>query len=290
MNVPPEPIRLEALLGRSWRLLRSYPAIVVPLILMLVLMVPFFAEFAYFIVTAQHDAEVEARAGWMFLGIVVAWLFLFLYGGIALLATFAMADALWVRGTTSIGEGFRVALARFWPAIGSYIGVIGLALAALILFLPTLGLSFLALLVFTMYILPAVVGGGRGGFAAIEESFRLVQRYFGASALALLVVIAIQYAISLLFTPLNFVALAVLGFPMTPSTTPQPPPTLHLPPIPELVVAGVLFFIAMACLYAYYGFYALMLCGLYRSLRDCSAAGQAAVGLPTEVPAGGAEG
>jgi|HubBroStandDraft_1064217.scaffolds.fasta_scaffold64537_2 hypothetical protein len=291
MNQRPEPIRLEALLGGSWRLLRTHAAIVVPLLLGLVFMVPVVAAFVDFIVRAQHADVLDDRAGWTFLGICVAWLLVYVYTFIALLATFAMADALWTRGTTSMGEGFRLALARFWPAVGAYIGLFGLALAALILILPTLGLSFLALLVFTMYVLPAVVGGRRGGFAAVEESLRIVRRYFGASALALLVAIAIEYAISLLFTPLSFFAFALVGIPLTPPTTSTPPPTLHMPPMPALVGAGVIFFLAMACLYAYYSFYALLTCGLYRSLRECSETGQpAAVARPTEVPPGGAEG
>jgi len=291
MNEPPGPIGLEALLGRSWRLLRTHPAMVVPMQLALVLMVPVLAELVSVLVTAQHAAEVDDRTGWTFLGICIGWLLIVLYSILALLATFAMADALWTRGSTSIGEGFRVALARFWPAIGAFIGIFGLTLAAFVLALPTLGLSLLALLVFTMYVLPAVVGGRRGGFAAIGESFRLVRGYLGASALTVLVVIAMQYAIVLLFTPLTFLAFGLLGFPITPTSAATPPPTLQLPPTPMLVGAGTIFFIAMACLYAYYGFYALVIGGLYRSLRACSETGQqAAVARPTEVPAGGAEG
>jgi len=142
----------------------------------------------------------------------------------------------------------------------AWIGLFGVALVALILALPTLFLSVIALSFVTMFVFPAVVAGRRGGFEAIGESFRLIRRFFVPSIITWLVLYAIQYAISFLMfgaiMPVEFAAM-----PTGSDTMPQ------IPPIPLIALSGVLYVVSIVALLGYAGFQAVALVGLYHELR-----------------------
>jgi hypothetical protein len=174
-------------------------------------------------------------------------------------AMFGMADAAWARGTATFGDGFAAFRSRAGAVVVAGIGVCGLAIAALILAIPTLFIALLALPLVTMYVMPSVISGRRGGFEAIAESFRLVRRYLGPSVIAILVLLAIWYGLS-------FIG-AIFIFPLEFSVLPQGSDTMpHMPPIALAVVCGVGYLISILLSMAYSGFFALAIVGLYRDL------------------------
>jgi hypothetical protein len=265
---PPAPqgIPLEMLLSRSWALFkRNWIVALPPVIAMVVVLAGIALLFAAIIAAlfahglARSAPSPQVGAGF-FAGILV-------FAGVALVvsiwaqvAMFGMADAAWAKGTATFADGFAAFRARGGALVVAIIGIFGLGIAALILFFPTLGLSFLALPLFTMYVLPSVVTGGRDGFAAIAESFNLVKRFFGPSAIVLLVLLAIQYGISMLASaplfPMQFAIASSAGQGTQP----------HLPAPGLLVFAGVWFVLAMVVAQAYVGFYTIAIVGMYRSL------------------------
>jgi hypothetical protein len=125
-----------------------------------------------------------------------------------------------------------------------------------------------------MYVVPSVVSGGRGGFAAVGESFRLVRRFFGTSAITLLVLVGIQYGIGFL----GAFAIVPLEFGILPGPGQTEP---HLPPPGLCVVSGIGFVLAMLVAQAYTGYYAIAIVGLYRSLFGRPGAAQPGSGLAT---------
>jgi hypothetical protein len=268
---PPEPIRFEALLAQSWTLFRRNWIVALPPVigfgLILIAIVAFTAAI---VVTALHHGSFT-RTGNGF----VTWI-LFSYLGLIVViiavnlwvnaAVYGMADAVWARGTTTFADGNAAFRARGGALFVAGLGIAGVAIAAFLFLLPTLGLSFLAFAVFTMYVLPSAIGGGRGGFEAIAESFRLVRSFFGASAISWLVLAGIRYGIGMLS---SFAILPVeFSFiPMISQTTP------HLPPIGFLASAGLVFVLAILAAFAYAGYYAIAVVGLYRSLRAQPGAG-----------------
>jgi hypothetical protein len=275
----PKPLALDALLSRSWLLFkRNWIVALPPFIAMFAVMVVVFVVVLVCVFAAVAHGSPERWSGGFIAALVGAYLMLIAFVLLASLwaavATFGMADAVFERGTTTLGDGMAAFGARAGAAFVATVGIFGLAIAALILFLPTLGLSILALPFVTMYVYPAVVTGRRGGFEAIRESFLLVRHYFGASALVYLVLYAIQYGISLLMIaaiiPLEFATI-----PMGSDTA------FRMPSIPLLGFSGALYLATIVALIAYNGFHTLALVGMYRDLV-AQPANQA---LP---PAGGA--
>lgn len=261
----PEPIPFETLLSRSWALLRRNWIIVLPPIIAVVLVTAgVIALMAGFVAQALahggHARGASPPPGGGFAGIFAFAALAIVLSLWANAAMFGMADAAWAKGTATFADGNAAFRTRAGALIVAYVGLIGLAIVAAILILPTLGLAILALPLFTMYVIPSVVTGGRDGFTAIAESFRLVVRFFGASALALLILLGIQWGISMLATaPLYPLQLSIISS-IGPAGVPR------LPPAPLLVAGGVWFVIAMAIGQAYTGYYAIAIVGLYRSL------------------------
>jgi hypothetical protein len=130
----------------------------------------------------------------------------------------------------------------------------------------------LALPVVTMYVFPAVVCGGHGGFDGFRESWRLVRRYLGTSAIAILILLAIQYLITMVvyvgILPLEFGIGAASGGGSS-------APNLGLL-IPLVVVLGVVMIVTAVLLYAFAGYHTLAIVGLYRWLHGRAAAEDAA--------------
>lgn|GEM_PF-1404752 len=272
----PEPIRFEVLLSQSWALFRRNWIVALPPVIALLIGLVCTAALVGAIVAAAVAHGLFQRyapppdngffamlfAGIVIYAVVMLAVILWSYA-----AMYGMADAAWAKGTATFADGFTAFRTRAGALIVAGIGVAGLALVAVFLALPTLGLAVLAMPLVTMYVAPSVVTGGRDGFTAIGESFRLVRRFFGTSAIALLVLIAINYGISMMASfpmyPLEFAFLPTAG---------QPAP--HLPAVGFLVGAGLWFVLAMIVAQAYLGYYTIAIVGLYRSLYAQPSAGQ----------------
>jgi hypothetical protein len=260
----PQPVPLETLLSRSWVLFRrNWIVAMPPIIATVVIALAAAAIFGSLAVTlwAHRASTFTPQLGGGFaLGLLVVFVVIVAAGVWSEAAMFGMADAVWVKGTTTFGDGFAAFERRGVALLLAGVGIVGLVIVAFILALPTLGLAFIALPLFTMYVIPSVVTGGRDGFTAIGESFRLVQRFFGASAIVLLVLIAIQYGISMVASvPLYVFQFATL-------TTMESHKGGVVPALGALVLIGVWFVFAMIVLLAYKGYYTIAIVGLYRSL------------------------
>jgi hypothetical protein len=263
------PIGFDTLLSRSWTLFRrNWIVALPPLIAGFITMAgaAVFLSVAVVAVIASAARHPSPTLGGTF---VVSYLLFVVLVLVATLwgytAMFGMADAAWERGTTTFGDGFAAFRSRAGAVIVAAIGITGLAIAAFILAIPTLLISLLALPLFTMYVMPAVVGGRRGGFEAVGESMRLVRRFFGPSIITMLVLVAIWYGIS-------FVG-AFFILPVEFAVMPQGADTMpRMPPVGLLVFSGLGYLLTTLVSMAYSGFFALAIVGLYRDLAPRPAA------------------
>jgi hypothetical protein len=272
---PADPTRTaEAIFARSWALFRKNWILAVPPVITGVITVVAVFPLLWLIADAvfAHVGDAAKVTTVPAATLPATFLPLTAFVGVVLVAVtlwcyammYGMADAAWARGTTSLGDGFAAFRRRAGALFVAGIGALGVAFAALILALPTLGLAVIALPVVTMYIMPSAVAGRRSGFAAVGESFRLVRRSLGRSALVMLCLYAIMYGISLVGGLALFpVQLAVI--PSGPDATLQPPP------LALMVVCGGVYLVFMLASMAFKGFYALVIAGLYRSLAAGSA-------------------
>jgi len=280
--VPP-PVSVETILHDAWKLLRRNWVLVAPMLLAGVAVTALIVVIAVVAVLNGSFATGKmsnAAIATFAVGYVVMLLVVLAVAVVATDATFGMADAVWVKGTTSLGDGMRSARARFGATCVAFVGYIGLAIAALFLLIPTLGLALLAFPIVTMYALPAVVSGGFGGFAAFGESWRLVRRYFGISAIACLILIALQYVISLAL----YVLIVPIEIGMALAGNGQATPSLLVIGVLAVVLL-VASLVMLVILYAYHAYYTLALVGLYRWLRARAAAEDAAAS-PLPAPLG----
>ncbi len=259
-----DPLAIDTVLASSWPLFRRNWIVSLPLFLTVAIVIGVVVVYlvVFFAVALGTPSNATGSPGMLtafIIGYVVFIAVLIVTSVWGYSATFGMADAAWERGTTSLADGNAAFRSRGGPFVVALIGLVGVGIVALILALPTLLISLLALPLLTMYVMPAVVAGGRGGFEAIGESFRLVRRFFVPSLIACLVLYAISYGISFVcMIPILPLELAVM--PSAGETT------AHVPPIP-LIVFGVLGYLLMIALsLAYTGFYAIAIVGLYRSL------------------------
>lgn len=258
---------LEQILSRAWTLLRRSPILVLPfLIFLFVTIFLFAASLALLVVAVMHTdrhqlspagaaAAVAVFAVWACAVIGQAWV---------AAATYNLADAVWTRGSATLADARTKLLQRGARMFVAGIGFAGLFLVALLLAIPTLGLAFIALFLFTMYTFSAVVAGDRDGFSAIAESFRLVRGFFGLSALAEVILIAISYAFG--FVVLPFLVPLQIAIATSPVDAHGRVPFSSVPmwTIASVVIGYVLMF-ALTC--AYQAFVALVQTGLYHELR-----------------------
>ena len=260
---PPGPVPFDKVFAQSWAVFKRNWIIALPPVIAIVLVMSGFAVFLVAIAVAAFAAGIghasSSAIGALVLGycvFLVLAVVVCLWGYVGM---FGMADAAWTRGTTSFGDGFAAFRERAGAAFLAGIGVTGLAIVAVILALPTLGIALLALPLFIMYVMPSVVVGRRGGFEAIGESFRLVRRFFGPSAITALILLAISYGISMIG--------AVAIYPVEIAAVPTGSDTsFRVPPIPLLVGGGVGYLLTLVVSTAYYGFVATVLVAMYRDL------------------------
>jgi len=276
--LPPAPPGVDTILARSWALFKrgwivALPPFIGTVLIMtcVIVYVLALATLGIVAVAARHSETLSpALLGTLVIGYVALLILSVLVALWMYAAMFGMADALWERGTTSLADGFTAFRTRGGALFVAGIGFIGLAILAVVLALPTLGLALLAFPLFTMYAVPAIVSGGRGGFEAIGESFRLVRSYFVPSLIAVLVLYGIWYGVSFLGS-FAIVPLEMATLPDRPGDV-----TFRVPPPSLIVGAGVGYVISLVVSIAYSGFVAIGLTGLYRELTGRAAFTEAA--------------
>ena len=277
---------LESVLNDSWKLLRrNWSLAVVPLVAWIVAGVVVAAIIACTAIAVGVSAVGRQMTPAQGLVLVAAWLACALVlgvGGAAITAlTFGMADAAWETGSTSFAAGVATMRARLGPTLAAFLGLAGVGILAVILALPTLGLALLAMPVVVFYVLPAAIVGGTGGFAAIGESWRLMRRFFGITALAVLILLAIRYAVT--FVAYVFIIPLQIGVSFAGNGH-------AAASIVALVVLAGLLCIAslvlVVALCAEFAFSTLATVGLYRWLRARAAAEDAAAAAGPPVPVG----
>lgn len=297
-EAPDGPMPLEAVFARAWSLLRANWSVAVPPVvvvtLAVLLLIPAVATlmsglWAHGTHIGQVDASVPATPppAWALISLAAGDVVLLCGSVCAIVMTFAMADAAWNCGAATFAEGFVALRTRSKAITSASAGLVGVGFLALLLALPTLGLSMIAVVVFTMYVLPAAIGGGRTGFAAIAESYRLVRSTFVRSAIGIALLIAVQYALSLAAYP----ALLPLIFPfLSASRASTPGAALPLPSVPLLIACGTAYLVITLASFAYYGYFALVLVGMYRSLVGRGELTGMVVGPAARAPGAGAPG
>jgi hypothetical protein len=168
-TAPLKPMSLETILSGSWTLFRRNWIIALPMVFVTIGL--FVALVIVVVVAAMTGLATTTAKGAPSPGLVAA----LGVGYLICLVLFALA---------ALGT-------RTGALFVATIGFVAAGIVTLILLIPTLGLAMLALPVVTMYVFPAVVCGGYGGFAAFRESWRLVRRHLGTSAIAILILLAI---------------------------------------------------------------------------------------------------
>ena len=271
---PPE-VRFGAVLSASWQLFVRNWTIALPAVLAAFVVLALTCAYVAVLISmlgiagwraviaSPHGGDSSALAG---VGVValIGALVIVVASIVALLwaacATYGMADAAWTRGTAVLADGNAAFAARAGAVVVATIGIVGLGIVALVLALPTLFLSLLALPLVTMFVFPAAVGGRFDGFGAIGESFRLVRRFFVPSLVTWLILYAIQYGVSFLLT----FAIVPLEFAAMPDRSTG---VLQMPPVPLFAFSGITYVVTILLLLAYNGFRATVEVGLFRELE-----------------------
>ncbi len=185
--------------SRAWQLLSDnwimiVPGIVIGVVAALVVYVLGLFGFA----TAVGFGAVGlggAGVASAFLSVVVIGVILLLATILVIAYTTGMAGAAWRTGRATIDDGsaaFRTDGTQILVAVVLLflIGIVAVALAV-----PTLGLAFLAYYIFFLYVLPAVIVGGRSGSDAIGESARLASKNF-LTTLAVVILLAVAFFVA----------------------------------------------------------------------------------------------
>lgn len=203
MQSPPQNV--ESTFGRSWELLRSNGAIVVPgLVIGFVVGV-----IDYFLAPHTEYVAGYAVGSWWTAASASILLILVNLAGFILAQCYmtGMAGAAWQRGTATFADGAR-AFQR--DASNVFIALVGLFIAlivAAILALPTLGISALLYFYFFIYTFPAAIIGERPGFAAMGDSFRIAGRRVAPTLIVTIMISVILWIGHLIGTVLHFIPL-----------------------------------------------------------------------------------
>jgi hypothetical protein len=278
---PPGPVPFDKLFTQSWQVFRRNWIVALPPvvagIVVLVGVVAFLVAITVAALAGALGHGSSAASGALVLAYLLFVVIAIVVSLWAYVGMFGMADAAWTRGTTTFADGFAAFRERGGATFVAWFGIFLLGICALILTLPTLGLALLAFPLAIMYVMPSVVVGRRGGFEAIGESFRLVRRYFGQSAITALVLLAIAYGISM-----------IGGFAIVPLESAAMPggsqPQFRIPPAPLLIGAGLGYLVSFFASTAYNGFVATLLVGMYRDLVTQPEPAPVFAGYPPAAP------
>jgi hypothetical protein len=270
----PEPkVNISEIFSRSWVLLRANPIVLAPLLIPLLVFVVVALVVAAIVIAviAHGDASswprVTSAKGLPSAPILCGVAAMYIAGIALEIALFAglygLAAAAWTRGTATAADFWRAAGTRFWPTCASIVGFIGLGILAVLLVIPTLGVAFLALPLFTVFVFPAVVAGGRGGFAAIGESIRLVRANLLTSVLTVVLLYAVNYLGSFIVFP--FIVPLQLSFM---SSASESHGTFVLPAAWQVELAVFGYFLTTIITVGVFAFGSIVQTGMYLTLRE----------------------
>ncbi len=116
--------------------------------------------------------------------------------------TVGMAGAAWTRGRTSLRDGAAALRDDAGNVLVTGIGLFVLGLIAVVLAIPTLGISLVVYYLFMLYAMPSAVVGNHGGFSAIGESVAITRAKFGTTliiGIVLGVIAALAGVVALVF-------------------------------------------------------------------------------------------
>jgi hypothetical protein len=116
--------------------------------------------------------------------------------------TVGMAGGAWARGVTSLGDGAAALRDDANNVLVTAIGLFVLGVLAVILALPTIGISLIIYYLFMLYAMPSAVVGNHGGFSAIGESIAITRAKFGTTlilGIVLGVIAALGGVVALIF-------------------------------------------------------------------------------------------
>lgn len=200
---------IESVFSRAWQLLSGNWIMIVPGVIIgaIVGIVTAVASLsAQPVVSADGTYHMYNAMGAALTGIVAG--VIGLVGFVATQAyTVGMAGAAWTRGTTTLADGSAAFRDSAGNIIMTAIGLILLAIVAAILVIPTLGLSLLAFVLFTLYAMPSAIIGRNPGFSAIGESFRITMRRFVPTLIIAILVGVISLVAGFVTLPLHFIPL-----------------------------------------------------------------------------------
>jgi len=107
--------------------------------------------------------------------------------------TVGMAGAAWARGTTTLGDGASALRDDASNVLGAAVGLFVLGVVALLLAIPTIGISLVLYYLFMLYTIPSAVVGNHAGFAAIGESIAITRAKFGTTLIIGIVLAAVSF-------------------------------------------------------------------------------------------------
>jgi hypothetical protein len=275
------PVKIDLILRLAWSLFSRDPIVALPMLVFVFAIVVMFGGLTVGLVMAVFSAAAHHQKGppanLIPLGVAagVAWVLAFVLQPLVYTAVYGLADAAWMRDSATAADAFSAIRQRWVATYVAVVGYLALGFAAVILTIPTLGLVWFAFPVFTMYVFPAVVAGRRSGIDAIVESIRLVRHKLAISALATLILFAIQYAASFVVFPF----LVPMQFAIMTSTANGQQGLPHLEAWQfALAAAGYILLFALIC--ASMGFNALVQTGLYRALQPIGDTPSTALAAP----------
>ena len=200
---------IESVFSRAWQLLSGNWIMIVPGVI-----IGAIVGIVTAVAAASNQPVVGADGTYHFanaMGAALTGVIAGIIGLVGFVATEAytvgMAGAAWTRGTTTLADGSAAFRDSAGNIIMTAIGLVLLAIVAAVLVIPTLGLSLLAFVLFTLYAMPSAIIGRNPGFSAIGESFRITMRRFVPTLIIAILVGVISLVAGFVTLPLHFIPL-----------------------------------------------------------------------------------
>ena len=204
-----QPPSVESVFSRAWTLLSSNWIIIVPGIVVALIVGVISALLTPHVYTASDYQNNPGLAMASVGGLFIRGLILGCLGIVGYIATVSytvgMAGAAWTRGTATLADGSAAFQQDAGNVLITALGLFVLGIVAVVLLIPTLTLSVLALYFFTLYALPAAIIGKRPGFSSITESFQIALKRAVPTLIIVIVLGVIKVVVGLLTVPLVFV-------------------------------------------------------------------------------------
>ena len=203
-----QPPSVESVFSRAWELLSRNWIIIVPGIVIGLIVGIISAILTPHVSAADYQNDPALAMGALG-GIFLRSIILGCIGIVGYIATVAytvgMAGAAWTRGTATLADGSAAFREDAGNVFVTMLGIFALGIVAVLLLIPTVTLSVLALYLFTLYAMPAAVIGKRPGLTAITESFQLATKRFVPTLIIVVVIGAVKLIVGLVTLPLVFI-------------------------------------------------------------------------------------